>query len=151
MARVGVVSAWAFALLMQIPEAAQWRAIDTRQPTTAWVQPAAYWLNVLQPLAYWTAITAGAQPWRHGPWAAAPWVVGGTLAVGLTGVAIYKARCAAAVPTIKPQQGCAHLDLHWWSRCLGGCELGNLSGQHTHVQPGTRGSSTLGAKLCVYG
>lgn len=114
--RVAFLMVWQYALLMQIPEAAQWHHIDRGEPTPKWIKPTAYVLNTTQPIVPWLviALTALTTQRRVPAWTSlAP--------IAFTAVAVLLF-CSEVVRTdyrgIVPDKGCPHLNLHWWERGL---------------------------------
>jgi len=98
-----IVVYWEFCLLMQLPEGAAWRAVNTGSDVTA-ASLAALWLNVLQPVVLVIVVTAfmGGRAW------------------GTTAVIVYIAGMAGEMhhmwsETIEPAGGCSHLDLRYWN------------------------------------
>lgn len=123
--RVGLLLGWQFGLLMQIPEAAQWHFMDDGRAPPSWVEPLAYWLNVLQPLAFLLALGGaclyagfgGARLWSR--------LLGASVLVALmTAFAVVMhgscvgARGELGIAPASPD--CNHLSLHWWEGGLAG-------------------------------
>lgn len=103
---LAVVLAWQYGLLMQLPDALAWRAID-RGEKPLMAGRLAFALNVSQPLAWFLLLSAVTPRTWAVPWVAAP-------------VALYGAYWASfALRTddfdVQPKEDCPHLNLRWWS------------------------------------
>jgi len=114
--RIATVALWQWALLMQIPEAAQWHHIDAGKPTPKWIKPTAYVLNTTQPIVPWiiVALTAFYTGRRVPKWTAiAP------VAFTVVAAALLKSEVVDTDHKgIVPMKDCPHLSLHWWKRGL---------------------------------
>lgn len=111
--RVAIVCLWQFAILMQIPEAIQWRSIDRKTPTPPYVNALAYWFNVLQPAVAFLGIASAlvASHTTHMP----TLLIASVMPILFTIVAgWYYHRSMNHRRDITPLPACAHLDLHWW-------------------------------------
>lgn len=110
--RIATVFLWQYALLMQIPEAAQWHHIDKGEPTPKWIKPTAYVFNNTQPIVPWIilALTAFYTD-RRIPW----WTAIAPIAFTAVAAALFKSEVVDTTHRgIVPMKGCPHLSLHWW-------------------------------------
>jgi hypothetical protein len=118
--RLATILMWQFALLMQIPEAVQWHYADRSKTVPPAVNPAAYWLNLLQPAVAFVGIATAV-------WLSSPWLRAAPVALVVTAACPVLFTVAAAVhfrasmrtqPDLAPSPACTHLNLHWWRHNL---------------------------------
>jgi hypothetical protein len=122
--RLAILALWQFALLMQLPEAAQWRHLSkSTDPTSAHKNAAhtAYWLNTLQPAA--AALLLGIVAMVSGRTRLGCALLAAVPALTFTALAVLNAApLLRQHPDIRPlqygtsAQSCAHLNLHWWNK-----------------------------------
>ena len=91
---------WQFDLLMQIPEALEWRAIRLRR-TSKFNTSLAFFLNVLQPLVAYLCVSAA---------------IGRHDAISIVALFTYMLTFVhVKLPaSIRPTDECPHLNLDWW-------------------------------------
>ena len=92
--------AWQFGLLMQIPEAMEWRDIRMGRRRTL-PSNIAFWLNVTQPVVAYLGVSA---------------TVGSHDATSILGLAVYALTFANGPigGIVRPREHCPHLVLDWW-------------------------------------
>lgn len=91
---------WQFGLLMQIPEAMEWR--DLRKGVRRSLpRHLAFWLNVTQPLAAYAAVA---------------YTVRSHDALSILGLGLYALTFTTGKigDSIRPRSGCPHIVLDWW-------------------------------------
>jgi len=110
--RIATVLLWQYALLMQIPEAAQWHYIDNNKPTPKWIKPTAYVFNNTQPIVPWIIIALTAfYTGRRVPW----WSSIAPIVFTVVAAALFKSEVVnTSHKGITPVTNCPHLSLHWW-------------------------------------
>jgi hypothetical protein len=111
---VPVVAIWQFALLMQLPEAFEWRAMRLKKPPSEAAAKTAMVLNVLQPIATYVGLLVilrmtgkRLDTFRGGM---------ATAAVSLYAVLMTTHLIVhrSTTKSIRNLTGCAHLNLGWW-------------------------------------